>query len=159
MGKKLKEKTLKEGKLHPETGIDYVIFKKGLFNNIPPFTLRPVWDNWLLYSAWKNKAKIIDATKEVMIIHQNHSYFTKDGRKFDIWCSKETKRNLKLAGGYGHCFTIRDATHILSESGIKKAPKMSLARRLEIVPFIGFFVRQRRKIKIFLKRIIEKVQK
>ena len=147
--KKLKERILKEGKLHPETGIDYFIFKKGLFNNIPSFTLRTVWDNWLLYSAWKNKAKIIDATKEVTIIHQNHSYFTKDGRKFDPWRTKEAKRNLKLAGGYGHCFTIRDATYILTESGIKKALKMSLARRLEIVSFIGFFVRQIRKIKIY----------
>ncbi|CEG13840.1 conserved hypothetical protein [groundwater metagenome] len=150
----LKKEVLKKGKLHPQTGIDCFVFKKGLFQNIPSFAIgRIAWDEWLLWYAWKNKVKIIDATKEVMIVHQNHSYLTKTGENFDPWKTKDSKRNLKLAGGYEHCFTIKDATHILTEKGIQEAPPMSLIRRLEILQFIGFFVRQRKKItKFFTKK-------
>ncbi len=148
---KLKEEVLKKGKLHPKTGIDYFLFKKGLFDNVPPFSLRTVWDEWLLYKAWRKEAKIIDATEFIMVVHQNHRYLTQNGQVFDPWKTKEAKINLKLAGGYGHCFTLEDATHILTKEGlIKKAPPMSLLRRLEIVPFLGFFVRQRRKLKRLL---------
>ncbi len=142
----LKGEVFRKGRLHSETGIDYFVFRKGFFENIPPFAVgRTVWDEWLLYRAWRRNAKIIDASQVVMAIHQNHPYhYSKE--------SIEAKRNLKLAGGYGHCFTIADATHILTKEGIiKEAPKMSLLRRLETVPFLGFFVRQRKKLTKLIK--------
>lgn len=150
---KLRGKIQKEGKLHPVTGIDYFVFKKGLWNNIPPFAIgRTIWDEWLLWRAWKNGGKIIDATQVVTAIHQNHSYFTKNGKKFNPWKTEEAKINLKLGGGYEHCFTIDDATHILTEDGLKEVPKTGILRRLEIIPYLGFFVRQRRKIFKFIKK-------
>jgi hypothetical protein len=137
---KLRAEVIKKGKLHPQTGIDYFVFRKSFFRNIPPFALgRTIWDEWLLYEAWKRKAKIIDASQVIMAIHQNHSYhYSKEGT--------EAKRNLKLAGGYRKAFTIKDATHILTPRRLKLAPKMSFMRKLEIMPYFGFLVRQRKKI-------------
>lgn len=149
----LRGKVLREGKLHPETGIDYFVFKKGMFEEIPPFVLgRTVWDEWLLWKAWKKEAKIIDATGMAMVVHQNHSYLTSQGERFNPWKTKEAKTNLKLAGGYGHCFTIKDATHILTSQGLKPAPKMNIMRRLELLPYLGFFIRQRKKLNNLIKR-------
>lgn len=149
----LKKEVLKKGKLHPKTGIDYFVFKKGFFKEIPPFALgRTVWDEWLLYDSWRRRAKIIDATQVTMVIHQNHPYLTRENQIFNPWKSKEAKRNLKLAGGYRHCFTIADATHILTPEGIKQAPKMSFIRKLEILPYLGFFVRKRKRLNRLIKK-------
>lgn len=141
----LQKKVLEKGKLHPETGMDYFVFPKGFYENVPPFALgRTVWDEWIFYEAWRKKAKIINATKVITAVHQSHSYRNKT--KKETKKGKEAKRNLRLAGGYGHCFTIKDATHILTSNGLKKAPKMSFIRRLEIIPYLGFFIRQTNKI-------------
>lgn len=152
-GKKLKEKVKKQGKLHSETGIDYFVFRKGLFKKIPNFAIgRTTYDEWFLWYAWKNKAKIINATKVITVIHQNHSYITSEGKPFDPWKTEEAKKNLKLAGGYKHCLTIKDATHILTENGLIEASKMSLIRRMDLLPIIGLFTRQRFKLKIFFNK-------
>ena len=144
---KLKEKVRNQGKIHPATGIDYFIFKRRLWDKIPPFAIgRTVWDQWLLWSAWKSGVKVIDATSVITAIHQNHPYITKNGKNFNPWKTKEAKRNLKLAGGYRHCFTIRDATYILTPKGLRRAPKMSVLRRLELIPYLGFFIRQRERL-------------
>ncbi|GAG41446.1 unnamed protein product, partial [marine sediment metagenome] len=53
----------KAGKLHPSCGIDYFVFPKGLWGDIPPFTVgRPAWDNWLIYRARLKHSCVIDAT-------------------------------------------------------------------------------------------------
>ena len=149
----LKEKVRKQGKLHPETGIDYFVFRKGLFEKIPDFAVgRTTYDEWFLWYAWKNKVKLIDATEVITVIHQNHSYINSEGKLFDPWKTEEAKINLKLAGGYKHCLTIKDATHILTEEGLKETPKMSLLRRMDLLPFIGLFSRQRFKLKRYFMK-------
>lgn len=151
--KNLKEKVFKEGKLHPPTGIDYFIFKKNTFDKIPPFAIgRTTYDEWFLWYIWKKGGKIIDATNFITAIHQNHSYinFSSD-KEYDPWKSKEAKINLKLAGGYHHCLTIKDATHILTEDGIIKGPKMSLIRRMDLLPVIRLFTQQRFKLRKLFK--------
>jgi len=56
-------------------GLDYFIFPCGLFRDIPPFAVgRPAWDNWLVYKARSLGLPVIDATKMVTAIHQNHAY-------------------------------------------------------------------------------------
>ena len=145
--KGLRKKAQKQGNLHPSTGIDYFVFRKGLWDKIPSFAVgKLVWDEWLLWKAWKDGAKIIDATKVITAIHQNHPYLTKNGKKFDPLRTEEAKTNLGLAGGYGHCLTIKDATHILTDKGLKKAPGMGIIRKLELLPYLGVFVRQRKKL-------------
>ena len=72
----------KNGRLHGITGIDYFVFKKGLFGEIPDFALgRFYWDNWLLYRARQRGGALIDSTGCVMAVHQNHSYAHVDQAK------------------------------------------------------------------------------
>ena len=52
-----------QGKLHGISGIDYFVFPRGLYRDIPPFAVgRTTWDNWLIYRARADKAPVIDAT-------------------------------------------------------------------------------------------------
>lgn len=92
--KKLKELTIKQGKLHPPLGADYFIFTKGLWSDIPPFAIaRMRWDNWLIWQPVSLKIPVIDASNIIFVVHQNHS------RRKDIWNSPEVKYNNELARG------------------------------------------------------------
>lgn len=124
---KLRERVSKEGNLHGPSGIDYFIFPKGVFGEIPPFAVgRIAWDNWFLYRAWVSDVPIIDATKVVTIVHQNHHYFHPKGKR-GIWKGEEARKNLRLANGGRQMLTIRDATLVLTPSGLQK-PKMTFYR-------------------------------
>lgn len=118
--RKLRDFVAKFGKIHGFSGIDYFVFTRGLYQNIPPFAIgRPVWDNWLIYKARSLNIPVIDATKVVMAVHQNHSYFHPQGAE-GLWNGPEAKENLKLAGGYSRAFTIEDANWILTSQGLRK---------------------------------------
>jgi len=126
--KELLEKVKENGVLHGPSAIDYFVFQKGLWGNIPPFALgRTLWDNWLLYSAWISDVPLIDTTKVVKIIHQNHKVHTPQGQRKNVWKGPEVKINQKLAGGLSHAFTIRDASKILTDRGLEN-PKLNLYR-------------------------------
>jgi len=119
----LREYARRHGKLHPPTGIDYFVFSRGLWKYIPPFAIgRTTWDNWLIYGARDRSAAVIDATNVVMAIHQNHDYAHVSATPDEVWKGAEARRNLVMAGGYAHVFTLEDATHILTPRG----PKLDL---------------------------------
>jgi hypothetical protein len=112
-----------EGRLHPPAGSDYFVFPRGLVGRMPRFAVgRPGWDNWMIFHARSRKAIVIDATRVVTAVHQNHD-FCKAGEK-----EAETRRNLELVG----CFllTIEDATHLLTPKGLKRALDRSHMWRL-----------------------------
>jgi len=128
---KLRAYVRKQGKLHPQTVIDYFVFPRGLCHNISPFAIgRTVWDNWLIYRARSLRVPVIDATDYVMVVHQNHDYTHHP-------TGPEAKRNLEMAGGYKHVFTLEDATHILTSSGPKLDLSFSrLRRHLDTLPIL-----------------------
>ncbi|MBI3306201.1 MAG: glycosyltransferase family 2 protein [Candidatus Omnitrophica bacterium] len=119
----LHERSLRDGKLHPASGMDYFIFPKDLFcGRIPPFAVgRPCWDNWFVCQARKEKIPVIDLTQVFSIVHQNHDYAATVYRKGN-WAGAESERNLRLAGEIDHCFTVNDADWRLTSSGLKKSP-------------------------------------
>ena len=138
----LRRRAVAEGRLHGETGIDYFAFPWGLWQHIPPFALgRAVWDNWLIYEARRVGASVIDATKAVTIVHQNHDYAHISGRITHIDQFKglpERKRNLKLAGGASHAFSLLDAPLALTRFGavLPKMTPASIERRRETFPVL-----------------------
>ena len=104
------------GRLHEATGIDYFLFSRDVLVTIPPFAIgRTAWDNWLIYSARNDGVPVIDATRSIVAIHQNHDYSHLARGEADAFKGPESVRNLELAGGYPHCFTILDATRIMSD--------------------------------------------
>ncbi|MDD5703899.1 MAG: hypothetical protein PHU23_17840, partial [Dehalococcoidales bacterium] len=114
----------KYGKLHPATGIDYFVFRKGLWGDIPPFAIgRTVWDIWLVYRGLYLKVPVIDATKTITAIHQNHDYSHNDRGIIGIWEGPEAQQNRQYYKGYAgnRFFAIRDATWVLTSKGVERA--------------------------------------
>ncbi|TSC75479.1 MAG: hypothetical protein G01um101430_321 [Parcubacteria group bacterium Gr01-1014_30] len=125
---KLRKIVAKESKLHGPSGIDYFVFPKGFFSNIPNFALgRTLWDNWFLYKAWISGATLIDATEVITAIHQNHKVHLPRGHKKNVWKGPEAKMNQTLAGGLSRAFTIRDCSKLLTKEGLEN-PKVDFYR-------------------------------
>lgn len=116
---RLREVIKQRGSLHAATGLDYFIFPKGAFSKIPPFAIgRRVLDNWLIFNARTLSMPVIDATAVITAVHQNHGYDFHPGGEKAIMGGLEVQRNLELAGAPEHIFTLEDATHVLTPSGV-----------------------------------------
>jgi hypothetical protein len=51
--------------------LDYFVFRRGLYCDIPPFCLgRFFWDNYLVWHAAAERATIVDCTANITAIHQ-----------------------------------------------------------------------------------------
>lgn len=136
----LRARVAETGKLHAHTGIDYFVFHRGFWQGIPPFAIgRTIWDDWLIYRARSLGVPVIDATAAVTAIHQNHDYAHHLHGTDGVWKGPEAQRNLKLAGGYSHVFTLQDANGILTPQGLKR-PKLTmqrLRRYLDTLPVLS----------------------
>jgi len=97
---RLRERVRREGRLHAPSGLDYFVYRHGLWRNIPPFALgRFSWDNWLLAEAGRIGAMRIDASETVMAIHQEHGYASTGFQDaFEAQKSEEADMNRRLAG-------------------------------------------------------------
>lgn len=106
--------------------IDYFVFPTGLFTSLPPFVIgRAGFDNWLLWKARCSGARLVDASAVIMAVHQNHDYAHHPQGRDGVYLGPEAKRNRELMGGSHHLFTLEDATHYLTPSGLKR----NLSRR------------------------------
>ena len=118
----LRTRVTEEGKLHPKSGIDYFVFSRGLYGDIPPLAIgRGVWDNWLIYRARSLKAPVIDATKVITVIHQNHDYSHDPKGGTGVWKGPEAIRNCELAGWGEHALNLEHATWIFTSQGMRRA--------------------------------------
>lgn len=109
----LRLRVAREGQLHAISGIDYFVYHRGLWPEIPPFAVgRTVWDQWLVDRARRNGAWVVDGTASICAVHQNHPYSSPEGKR-GIWEGPEAKRNLELAGGNTDFLRLPDATHRL----------------------------------------------
>jgi len=137
--RELQQEVLKRGKLRDQYMIDYFVFPRGLWEKIPQFALgRYWWDQWLLYRARCLNADLIDSTASVLAIHQrhDHSHHAQDFGQIlpKPWLQTfEGRRNLHLSGGYGHQLDLYDATHRLTQHG------MRLAWRSKLRSWAGYF--------------------
>lgn len=94
--------------------IDYFVFSRGLFEDLPPFAVgRPAWDNWLVWRARSGGATVVDATWGVHALHQDHDYAHLGGLG-EMRTGTEAIENRRLAGGGRQRLYSRfDATHRL----------------------------------------------
>lgn len=127
-----------QGRLHPVTGMDYFVFPRQLLRDIPPFAIgRSAWDNWLIYRARLEGVPVVDATEAVMAVHQDHDYSHIPRDAVDVWTGPEAARNLQLAGGQEHVFTLQDATHMVVQHGCRFAlSRWHLERHLVTIPML-----------------------
>lgn len=134
--KKIRDQVRSRGRLEDPSGIDYFIFRRGLWGEIPPFAVgRTMWDNWLIYRARARGAVVIDATAALWVIHQNHGYGHHPRGWKGVWKGPEAEQNMELAGGLAHYFTVEDATHLLTERGLRPArDRAHWRRRWQVLP-------------------------
>ncbi len=115
----LRSKVKKEGKLHKHTGIDYFVFKRLDWMEMPPFIVgRVAWDNWMVSEALRKGHKVIDGTEFVFVVHQNHRYAQVEGG-LSIQKGPEALINKEVAannGGLVKGFII-DATWKMTKTG------------------------------------------
>ncbi len=127
----LRLRLAEEGSLHGLSGIDYFLFPRGTYRDIPSFAIgRTAWDNWLIYKARSLGLPVIDATDVVTIVHQNHDFSHINTVKANSGQVErkgiEGKRNRELLGGDYYAFGLLDATYRLSSTGLKSTMTMNL---------------------------------
>ena len=109
------------GRLHHFTGIDFWIYPKCLLEGMPPFAIgRVAYESWCLYTARLRKADLIDATKVVVSVHQNHDYSHHPQGEVGVGRGIEASRNREMVGGKPYFFIIKDRTHILTRKGLER---------------------------------------
>lgn len=124
---RLRTYVARRGARHPPSGGDYFVFPRdSVIAKFPPFVVgRPGWDNWFIYRARKLGIPVVDVTRVVTAIHQNHDYTHVPNQGGEMWEGVEADRNRKLMGTRDHFFTLLDATHVIKS----QAPRPALAYR------------------------------
>jgi hypothetical protein len=119
----------KRGKFYTPWGIDYFVFPRHLYTDVPDFTIgRPAWDNWMVYHAHATWRLAVDATRSVTVVHQLHDYSHLPGGK-PPYGSEVAKSNLAKAGGRTRVYNILDTDRELIGGRIRR-PKFNLVRLL-----------------------------
>lgn len=120
--KQLSNNVTRIGNKRPPTWIDYFVFKKGTYGEIPPLVIgRVAWDNWLIWKARSMRIPVVDATLVIKVVHQNHDYTYHPAGEKGVWEGEEARRNREIAGGWSHLYSIDNATHIITIECIKRA--------------------------------------
>jgi hypothetical protein len=71
---RLRERAKEAGKLDRPWAIDYFVFPKGEWTEMPPFVVgRTTWDNYLIHDALSRGFAVVDSTKAVLAVHQSHA--------------------------------------------------------------------------------------
>ena len=127
------------GRRHPAGGSDYFVYPRDIFTSIPPFAIgRSGWDNWMFYEARLKGWKLINCSKVINIIHQDHDYAHLPNG-LPHYRQPESAENVKAAGGKRTIFTLLDCDYELDKSGaLRRVPmnKKKLLREMEIFPLV-----------------------
>lgn len=120
----LRELVAREGRLKLPDAIDYFAFDRdGPLAELPPFVVgRPSWDNWMIYRARRLGVPVIDATRVVTAVHQDHDYSHVPGGGGGrlAWLGPEAEINKSMVPP-DQLFQTRHATHVATKIGVVPA--------------------------------------
>jgi hypothetical protein len=106
--------------LRGPAAVDWFVFPAGLFDPLPPFVVgRAGFDNWLLWRA-RRSGRVVDATHDVVAIHQPHAYNHLPGGKQEAYYGAEAGANLGAGGGKSRIYTLHDASHRLVDGTLRR---------------------------------------
>jgi hypothetical protein len=125
------------GKLHSPGAIDWFVYPRGQYKDMPPFAIgRTAYDNWLLWKTVASRIPLIDATEFVTLIHQNHDYSHSNE---DTWLGREAQENRRWIQHWTHYFSIAHASWALGKDGrIRRATgwKYRMARPRQLISHV-----------------------
>ncbi len=134
---RLRARVQQQGCLHAPAGSDYFVFPRGQFAEMPDFAIgRAGWDNWAIFHARRQGWPTIDATQDVMIVHQNHDYAHLPGGQ-PHYDQQESRINIRMARGLENDYTgymLLDSDKEMRDGKIR-SPRLSLlriVRRMEL---------------------------
>jgi hypothetical protein len=112
-------------------GNDYFLYRRGLFEKMPPLALGRGWfDGWLFANARACGASVIDASLCVTAIHQSHDYaHARVADDAALWRTEEAKMNYRLAGVRRHWFLL-EATHAYRRGKFRRIVGRKFAAQL-----------------------------
>jgi hypothetical protein len=115
---KLLEFALANGKKQIPNYIDFFVFSRGFYDDVPPLVVgRSYWDHWLVWRALQGGLPVIDASRGLVAVHQNHSYGYHPQGKQGTNEDALALRNLELCGGGKQQASMHDASHAMTRSG------------------------------------------
>lgn len=113
----IKDRARLDGERKPMNWIDYFVFSRGLFTELPGFAIgRPGYDPWLIWRAADLGADVIDATAAVPAIHQRHDYSHVGGRE-RAFSGPEARQNAAIVDDWRHYHSIAYARFRLVANG------------------------------------------
>ncbi len=126
--RRLRGEVARNGVLFSPWGIDYFVFPRRLYTEVPDFTIgRVAWDNWMVYQARTVYGLAIDATRDVLAVHQNHDYSHLPGKQ--LYGTDIAKANLTKAGGRKCIYNTLDTNRELVMGRVRR-PQLRLVRIL-----------------------------
>ncbi len=150
------------GRLHNPAGSDYFIFSRPVYQEVPDFTIgRAGWDNWMIYHARRQPWKVLDATADITIIHQNHDYGHLPGGKIH-YRLPESEQNVTLGGGEHKMDNLIDIDNILvdGQARRKQLTWFRLVRKAErLLQPKGSAGKVRNRLYVITKRTRKRLQK
>src|SRR5205823_4573888 len=74
-GEELRRLATTKGKKQIPDYVDFFVFPRGFYTDVPALVVgRSYWDHWLVWRALHGGLPMIDASRFVVAVHQNHSY-------------------------------------------------------------------------------------
>jgi hypothetical protein len=111
-----------KGRLNGPSWVDYFCFSRDLYyGKMPPFLIgRDGWDPWLIWFARKSEVPLVDLSRAVIAVHQNHDYaYLKQGVAA-IHKEEEMSYNWSLGGGPDwHYYATNAATRQLVRGNLR----------------------------------------
>jgi hypothetical protein len=118
----IRSRALRANVQQPGNFIDYFVYSRGLCDGLLPLAIgRYSWDNYLLWRARSQGAELVDVSKVVVAIHQNHDHSHLPKGPGAARQGPELKRNRRMVGAWWHLYTIEDATQILEADGFRRS--------------------------------------
>jgi hypothetical protein len=132
---RLRARVAEAGELFTLKASDYFVFPRQLFTEVPDLLVgRAGWDNWMMYHGASQPWPAVDATADVLCIHQNHDYaHLPEGRPH--FSLEESQINITRAGGRRYMYELIDVNKRLV-NGRLRPQKYQLSRWLHKIELV-----------------------
>ena len=104
--------------LHRPSGMDYFIFRRGMFRDLPKVVMgRAYCDCALVAYCLRRGIPVVDASYALRVEHQFHDYGHVDGGRRKVWVGEEAMSNKRENALRDFGPNVLDATHTLLPDG------------------------------------------